>query len=135
MKVLVTLFAALGLIASAAAGAADQPAAKPPVEARIAFANHGGIYNWQVENDHTILIESRDHRWYRGTLLAPCFDLPFTETLGFESNADGSFDKFGAIKVRGQRCPLVSLVETTPPAKKGKKLQSPPKITPRATTN
>jgi hypothetical protein len=54
-------------------------------------------------------------------LFAPCFDLPFAEAVGFKTNADGSFDKFSALEVRGQRCPLLSLVETAPPAKPGKK--------------
>jgi len=121
---------ALGPIA---AGAADSPpavpaageaaqgaSAAPSPEASIAFANHGGIYSWQVVNDHTVLIQGLDHHWYQATLLAPCVDLPFAQRLGFESNPDGSFDKFSAITLRHQRCPLVSLVKASPPGKKSK---------------
>jgi hypothetical protein len=124
------LVSALGPMA---AGAADSPpaipaageagqgtSAAPSPEASIAFANHGGIYNWQVVNDHTVLIQGLNHHWYQATLLAPCVDLPFAQRLGFESNPDGSFDKFSAITVRHQRCPLVSLVKTSPPSKKSK---------------
>jgi Family of unknown function (DUF6491) len=107
------------LIAFAAAAFADSTAPPAPEsQAQIAFANHGGIYDWQVVNDRTLLIQGQNRQWYKATLLSACFELPFTETLGFESNADGSFDKFSSIKVRGQNCPLVSLVETSPPPKK-----------------
>jgi hypothetical protein len=101
--------------------AASSPAASQgSTEARIAFADHGGIYNWQAVDDRTVLIQSRDRKWYKATLFSPCFDLPFAERLGFESNADGSFDKFSSIRVRSQNCPLVSLVPTAAPAKKAK---------------
>jgi hypothetical protein len=101
---------------------ADTPAAPgtPAVEAQIPFANHGGIYNWQVINDRTVLIQGQNRKWYKATLMSSCFDLPFAERLGFESNSDGSFDKFSSIKARGQNCPLISLVETTPPPRKVK---------------
>jgi hypothetical protein len=52
--------------------------------------------------------------------------LPFAEKLGFESNPSGTFDKFSAIRVREQRCPLISLVETTAPPKKSKARQPEP---------
>ncbi len=89
-------------------------------EARIPFANHGGIYNWQVVDDRTVLIQGLNRKWYKASLFSSCIDLPFAQRLGFESNSDGSFDKFSSIKVRGQHCPLVSLVETAPPPKKKK---------------
>jgi Family of unknown function (DUF6491) len=101
---------------------ADAPTSgqAPAPEAQIAFANHGGIYNWQVVDNRTVLIQSQDRKWYKATLFSSCIDLPFAERIGFESNADGSFDKFSSIQVRDQKCPLVSLVETTAPAKKVK---------------
>ncbi len=106
-----------------------------PAEASIPFANHGGIWTWQVENDHSVLIQSSSRKWYRATLMAPCFDLPFSERIGFETNADGSFDRFGSLTVRGQRCTVTSLVPADPPAKKGRKVQAGPKIAPPATTH
>jgi hypothetical protein len=118
--------AAVLLCLSACAALADTPAPVqgPSPEAQIAFANHGGIYNWQVVDDRTVLIQSQSRKWYKATLFSPCFDLPFAERLGFESNSDGSFDKFSAIQVRSQKCPLVSLVETTAPPKKSKAKKS-----------
>lgn len=122
------LWPALVLCMAATVAAADTPPASaaptdaspasPPIEARIPFANHGGIYNWQVVDNKTMLIQAQSRKWYKATLFSACIDLPFSERLGFESNADGSFDKFSSIKVRGQNCPLTSLVETAAPAKK-----------------
>jgi hypothetical protein len=103
---------------AAANASATNPAALP--EASIPFANHGGIYNWQVVDDRTVLIQGLDRQWYKATLFSPCIDLPFAQRLGFESNPDGSFDKFSVITDRDQRCPLVSLVKTAAPGKKSK---------------
>jgi hypothetical protein len=116
-----------GFAAPLCAGAADDPA--PPVstaapgapapEARIPFADKT-IWNWQVLDDRTVLIQDRGRKWYKATLIAPCFSLPSTERLAFRSNPGGTFDKFSAILVRGQRCPLISLVAATAPPKKSK---------------
>jgi hypothetical protein len=114
-----------GVVVSAAM--ADSPAATPAAapEVQIPFANHGGIYNWQVVNDRTVLIQGQNRKWYKATLFSACIGLPFAaERLGFESNADGSFDKFSSIKLRGQNCPLVSLVDSAPPEKKAKTKKS-----------
>ena len=129
------------MFASASVGASETPAAAPTAaapaaaEARIPFANHGGIWSWQVENNTTMLIQSQNRKWYKATLMSPCFDLPFAEAVGFETNPDGSFDKFASVKVKGQRCQVVSLVETAPPARKVKNGKAPTKLAPAATTH
>ena len=118
---------------AASAPAAAAPAAKPLPEVQINFANHGGIWDWSVVDDKTLLIQDRSRRWYKATLLVNCIDLPFDQKLGFESNADGSFDKFSAIQTRQQRCPLISLVRTDAPvSKKSKKTDAakPASVTP-----
>ncbi len=128
----VVCLAASVVMAGADAQTPSGPVSRPPIvaasagseaaagEARIPFANHGGIYNWQVVNDRTILIQAQNRMWYKATLFSPCLNLPFAERLGFQSNADGSFDKFSSIRVGRQNCPLVSLVPTTAPAKNAK---------------
>ena len=128
------LLALVGLSIAAPAGSAPAdaappaPAASPATasaaaepQASIPFANRDGIYDWQVVNARTVLIQSLDRQWYKATLMSPCFDLPFAERIGFQTNPDGSFDKFGAITVRGQYCPLTSLVKTAAPVKKSKR--------------
>lgn len=111
------------------ARAADAPAEAVGAEpqASIAFANHGGIYDWRVLDDRTMLIQGLNRQWYKATLFSSCIDLPFAERVGFESNPDGSFDKFSAVRLRNQNCPLISLVKSAPPAKKSKS-HKPPEV-------
>src|SRR5271170_4699141 len=114
LKRSVIVAAVLGL--PVAAGAAEAPGvatpgvatpgvATPEPQASIAFANHGGIYDWRVVDDRTVLIQGLNRQWYKADLFSACIDLPFAERIGFESNADGSFDKFSSIKLRNQNCP------------------------------
>ncbi|MEO7207798.1 MAG: DUF6491 family protein [Steroidobacteraceae bacterium] len=117
------------LAAAAVATAADDPtpppagssaaAPAPAAEAQIPFAKRN-IWNWQVVDDQTVLIQDQGRRWYKASLFSHCIGLPFANTIAFDSNPGGTFDKFSAILARGQRCPLRSLVETTAPPKKTK---------------
>jgi uncharacterized protein DUF6491 len=110
----------------AVAPAAPPTAVTPPAEVQIKFADHGGIWDWDVVDSKTVLIQDRSRRWYKATLSVNCVDLPFEQRIGFESNADGSFDKFSTIQTRQNRCPLQSLVRTDAPvSKKAKKAAKP----------
>jgi hypothetical protein len=106
---------------SAAPTASAAGAATPAPEASIPFANKGGIWDWDVVDSSTLLIQDRSRRWYKAKLLGNCYDLPFAQKIGFESNPNGSFDRFSAIQTRQKRCPLISLTRTEAPAKKTKK--------------
>ena len=117
---------AVGAIDAPPGDVAAAPSAAAPKEASIPFANHGGIYNWGVVDNRTLLIQGRDRKWYKATLLAPCSNLPFAQTIGFKTNAGGSFDKFSSIVVRRQRCSLISLVEIPPPLKQPNKAHKMP---------
>jgi hypothetical protein len=117
--------------APATPAAADAASQKAP-EAQIPFANRGGIWNWQVINNNTVLIESRSRKWYKATLFGNCINLSFAQELTFDSSPNGTFDKFSAIRVRGQRCPLVSLVETDAPPKKNNAKKPAPATAPPA---
>ena len=115
MKALNILSLAVCVLAGSAAWSADEPkteaaakpapAVAPAPEASIPFANHNGIYTWQVENTRSLLIQGQNRKWYRATLMSSCFDLPFAEEVAFETNPSGSFDKFSAVRVKSQRCP------------------------------
>ncbi len=107
--------------AGTAPDAAPATSTAPPKEASIPFANRGGIYNWGVVDNRTLLIQGRNRQWYKATLFAPCIDLPFAHTIAFKTSPSGSFDKFSSIVVRRKRCSLTSLVEISPPAKKPNK--------------
>lgn len=114
--------------AAAAPAASSAPATAP--EAQIPFAKKN-IWNWQVVDDQTVLIQDVGRRWYKATLFGRCIDLPFAQRIAFDSNPGGTFDKFSAILVRGQRCPLRSLVATSAPPKKSKEKKSDPTPAPQ----
>jgi hypothetical protein len=105
--------------AAPAPGAAPAPPPAAAPEAQIPFAKTN-IWNWQVVDDKTVLIQDQGHRWYKATLYGTCINLSFVQRIGFDSSPDGTFDRFSAILVRGERCPLRSLVETSAPPKKAK---------------
>jgi hypothetical protein len=108
--------------ALALAVAAPAVAAEAPNEAKIAFANHGGIQNWRVVDRDTLYIEGRGDRWYKAELFAPAFGLPFAHAIGFVTYPGGTFDRFSKVIVEGCSYPLRSLVEVDgPPPRKGKK--------------
>lgn len=109
-----------GVLLSSAALAKPAPAAEQR-QARIPFANSGGISGWQSAGRSAILLEGSGRKWYRAEVMGHCPDLDMATGIGFETNANGDFDSFSSLIVRGRRCPLKSLVETTPPAKKAKK--------------
>jgi Family of unknown function (DUF6491) len=105
--------------------AAAAPAPAPAAEVQIPFAKHS-IWNWQVVDDKTVLIQDQGRRWYKATLFGTCVNLSFANQIGFDSSPGGTFDKFSAILVRGQRCPLTSLVKTAAPPKKTKASKADP---------
>ena len=132
-----------GLLLAAAAPlttAADDPvpppapAAAPPAvaatEVQIPFAKTN-IWNWQVVDDKTVLIQDQSRCWYKATLFGACINLGFANRIGFDSSPGGTFDKFSAILVEGRRCPLSSLVKSDPPAKKAKVAKPAPAPTPQ----
>jgi Family of unknown function (DUF6491) len=104
--------------ASGSSAAGESPAPQAPREAQIPFASKGGIWNWRVVDNNTVLIESRGRKWYKATLFGNCINLAFANSLSFIPNPSGSFDKFSTIRSHGQRCPLVSLIEVPAPPKK-----------------
>jgi hypothetical protein len=117
--------------APVAPAAAVAPAAiQAPPEGQIPFANKGGIWNWQVVDNKTVLIESRARKWYKATLFGNCINLAFAQNMAFISNSNGTFDKFSSIRTGGQRCPLVSLVEVPAPPKKSNAKKADPAVAP-----
>jgi Family of unknown function (DUF6491) len=127
---------AMFAVATSVASAADNPpppaassvaaAPAPAPEVQIPFARTN-LWNWQVIDDQTVLIQDQSRRWYKATLFGRCINLPFAgDRIGFDSNPGGTFDKFSAILVRGQRCPLQSLVASAGPPKKQKAKKTDP---------
>lgn len=99
--------------------AADAP--PKPTEAGIPFINHGGIHDWRAIDRQTLYIQDIHRHWYRATMLGDCIDLDFANAIGFDAGPTDTLDRFSAIIVRGQRCPLSSLTASGPPPKTSKK--------------
>ncbi len=116
MKRLVTA----GMAAAIAATAARADPA-PPAEARIAFVNHGGIYDWEAPDRRTLYIQDRQRHWYRASFLSDCIDLDFGDDIGFDAGETDTLDRTWTVIAHGQRCPIASLVAIDPPPPRAKK--------------
>ncbi|HEU4967766.1 DUF6491 family protein [Sphingomonas sp.] len=112
------LIIAAALIAAAPA-LAQTDKAEP--QASIPFVNHGGVRDFDVVDNDTLYIEDQHRHWYRAELMGYCPDLGFARAIGFETRGPDTLDRFSTLIVRGQRCPVKSLVESGPPPKKAKK--------------
>src|SRR3546814_12939274 len=75
-------------------------------EAVIPFVNSGSIRDWSADGREAIYIQDVHGQWYHAKLMSSCTDLPFTETIGFETRGTDTLDKFGTIIVRHDRCPI-----------------------------
>lgn len=96
-RILVSTLFSVGLLAVAGSAAADRAASIP-------FADLGNISNWRADGHEAMLIESQRGNWYRATFFAPCYELPFAESVGFVTEPGGRLDKFSSVVVAGQRC-------------------------------
>lgn len=123
--VFATLMAATAFVMTGGVHAAEQAvraeeAAAAAAETSIPFANMGGIRDWSAVDDTTLYVQDSSRNWYLAKLLAPCTDLTFATTIGFETKGVNRLDKFAAVIVSGQRCPLSSFVASGPPPRKGR---------------
>lgn len=120
--------AAFGLatIALAAAPAFAGKAKEWPeygVEARIAFANSGGIRNFEANGDRGLWIEDRQRRWHYARIIGPCHDLGHATGLSFDTRGTPALDRFGGVVVRGDYCPFDSLVTAEKPLPRKQRLK------------
>lgn len=116
---LVLPLAALALVAPAAYAETPSPQVEAQKDAHIPFVNHGGIRDWRSTDKETVYIQASNRDWYKATLMSPAFDLPYANSIGFDTGPNGTLDKFSSIVVRGQRYPIVSLerIAGEPPKK------------------
>jgi hypothetical protein len=108
--------------ATTLAGGATAAERSVAPEARIPFA--GNIRDFQPDGTRAIYVQDSHRRWYRGTFMAPCLDLPYAETIGVRNRGIGGLDKWATIYVRGSRCTLSSFVRSGPPGPKPKRAPS-----------
>lgn len=108
------------------AGFAGTAQARPDsrAEASIPFVSFGSIRDWRAVDRDTLYIQDVHRNWYRAELLTSCHDLNFAHAIGFDARGTDRFDKFSSVVVRGQRCPVRSLVASAPPPKKDRTRKS-----------
>ncbi|MGE0668141.1 MAG: DUF6491 family protein [Sphingomonadales bacterium] len=75
----------------------------------ISFADFGSIKDWRAESSRSMIITTSSGDKYRATFMGRCHSLPYSESVGFVTSPSGSLDKFGAVLVRDQKCPIRSL--------------------------
>jgi hypothetical protein len=111
-------------VAAPALAAAPQPSRHTTAaygeEVRIPFPGFR-IRNFRAESPDVLYIEDYGRNWYRAEVIGPCRDLPFAHAIAIDTRGSSSFDRFSAIVVGGERCPLTSLTRSDKPQKKAKK--------------
>lgn len=81
----------------------------------IPYANRHGIRDWVAEDDSTLLIQDNFKKWYRVRLMAPSRYVLYAEHIGFVTGPSGILDNTGAVVVRGQKTPIVSITASEGP--------------------
>lgn len=115
-----TAFVMTGGMQAAAQAVKAEEGKVAAAETSIPFADMGGIRDWSAIDDTTLYVQDIRRNWYIAKLIAPCTDLTFATTIGFETKGVNRLDKFGAVVVGGQRCALSSFVASGPPPPKNK---------------
>ena len=109
------------MLLSLSAAAADEPEKAPReigAEASIAFPGDTTIRNWRADRERGIWVQDRRGDWYYGLFAGICRDVDFAQAIGFDTRGQARLDRFATLIVRGERCPLVSFVNSeAPPAK------------------
>ncbi len=119
-------FIVAGTLVALAGCAGGEPL--PENQASIPFLSRATVRDWHAADDKTLYIQHMNRTWYRADLLGPCMGLSFATGIGFVNERGRSeFNRFGEVIVDGQRCKVVSLVQSAPPAEataEGRKLHT-----------
>ena len=110
------LAAAAGLLAAAGCATVDPaPPASGP-ETYIPYAGRDGITEWRIAGKDGIYARALTGGWYLVRLTGSCAGLRSEMPLMFETT-QGRLDKFSAIIVEGEYCPVESVtrLEGEPP--------------------
>lgn len=105
---------ALTALASSSVPAVAAPGARPP-EARIPFVSFRTIRTYRPVSDTEVYLQDRRRNWYLATLAGPCLFIRDTIRIGVDTRFGDTLDNSSSFLVRGQRCPILSLVRSGPP--------------------
>jgi hypothetical protein len=114
--------AALGLAASAcAASPAAEPAPQSGGETVIPFISSIRSVEWKAASDESLYVRGGDGSWYFIRTTNRCTRLRAASGIGFDTSALNQLDRYGAILVEGQRCPVASITRSDPPPRKSRR--------------
>jgi hypothetical protein len=117
-----TPIAVAALLAGCATAA---PTAAPAVQASnetvIPFVSSIRDVEWKAASDESAYIRGGKGEWYLVRTSNRCTRLLSSTGLGFETSAINQLDRFGALLVEGQRCPIASITRSEPPPKKSRR--------------
>jgi hypothetical protein len=118
MKMISILLAA-GL---ALAGCASGPGPEPTTgEVVIPFVSSIQAVEWRRLSDQAVYVRGGRGEWYLVRTSNNCTRLRTALALGFETSALDQLDRYGALLVQGQRCPVASIARSGPPPKKARR--------------
>lgn len=103
----------LGLAAAEDEAGKTEPVNAP--ELSIPAVNGRGVRDWIAEDDRTLLVQDHFRKWYKVRLMAPSRHLLHAESIGFVTGPSGILDNTGAVVVRGQKTPVVSITASEGP--------------------
>lgn len=112
-----TLIAVAAALAGCAT-AAPPPAAVSAAETVIPFIGSLSSIEWKAVSDEAAYVRGGRGEWYLVRTTNRCTRLRSASSLGFDVSALDQLDRYGALLVGGQRCPVASIVRADPPPKR-----------------
>jgi hypothetical protein len=113
--------AAAALLAGCATAA---PTAQASNETVIPFVSSIRSVEWKAASDEAAYVRGGKGEWYLVRTANRCTRLLSSTGLGFETSAANQLDRFGALLVEGQRCPVASITRSEPPPRKSRRRAS-----------
>lgn len=99
-----------------------------PAHAAGACLRQSQIYNWTALDDRTVIVEDDFHKKFKLSLLTPCLNMQYHETLGFRTFGGTALscvskgdDVISGSQIGPQRCPIRTIELYTPEMEKADK--------------
>jgi hypothetical protein len=118
-----------GLLAAAAAllgacATAPVPASDPAGETVIPFMSSIRSLEWKAVSDQAAYVRGGNGDWFLVRTANRCTRLRAATAIGFDVAALDQLDRYGALLVQGQRCPIASITRSEGPPKKTRRSRS-----------
>lgn len=107
--------AATPLLAGCATAAPREAASAETV---IPFVSSIRDVEWKAASNQSAYVRGGRGEWYLVRTINLCTRLLSSTGLGFETAALNQLDRYGALLVEGQRCPVASIARSEKPPKK-----------------